>query len=214
MCKYNFTKSTGDILENYEKVVSNDEKTSTSSLTPTKGKFALICAAAGAFTIGTHATTTNWPNIFINENQTNIEAYVNETKALNEYREILNTSIIKYKQDKKEIVRKILAFKMLNENWDGYGAFPLEAESAANAIELIDKIGEELFKRVSDVYPNPNGTITFEWNNIDNEILSVEVGNNDISYYMEYTSEEIIYRNNRPINDDEAETISQFIKYI
>ena len=141
----------------------------------------------------------------------NIEFYNNTVAGLSDYFYTLKHDIIKQRFDKKEIIKKILSFKMLNENWDGYGAYPLEAESAANAIEFIDKIGEELYSKINDVYPNPNGTISFDWYNNSDEIFSLEIGNEEVSYYLELTEEETIYKNNRPINDKEIEDIKKFI---
>lgn len=147
------------------------------------------------------------------ENRLSIENY-EENVCINDYLKDLNNIIIKKNYDKKEILKKIFAFKMLNENWDGYGAYPLEAETAANAIEMLDLIGEELFSGVNDIYPNPNGTLTFEWNNNTGEIFSLEIGNNKVSYFLEMTPEETIYKNNIPVNVSEAEKIAEYIRYI
>lgn len=147
------------------------------------------------------------------ENRLSIENY-EENVSINDYLKDINSIIIKKNYDKKDILKKIFSFKMLNENWDGFGAYPLEAETAANAIELLDMIGEELFSKVNDIYPNPNGTLTFEWNNNAGEIFALEIGNNEVSYFLEMTPEETIYKNNIPVNVSEAEKIAEYIRYI
>lgn len=176
-----------------------------------KAKMALI-VATGFVTLS--------PNLslraeikFQKENKLSVENY-EENVCINDYLMDINSLIIKKNHDKKEILKKIFSFKMLNENWDGYGAYPLEAETAANAIELLDLIGEELFSKVNDIYPNPNGTLTFEWNNNTGEIFALEIGNNEVSYFLEMTPEETIYKNNIPVNVSEAEKIAEYIRYI
>lgn len=115
---------------------------------------------------------------------------------------------------KLEIIKDILAFKTLCNNWDGYGAYPLEIDSASNAISLIDKIGEEIFCRVNDYFPNPNGTISFIWTNDDDEVISLEIGNQLMSYYVELNSKKVLYYNNIEINDKEAKKISEYIQLL
>jgi len=66
---------------------------------------------------------------------------------------------------KYEVIMDILSFKSLHEKWDGFDAIPLEVKSATNSIKLVDYIGEDVFCSITNYYPNPNGTITFEWEN-------------------------------------------------
>lgn len=123
-------------------------------------------------------------------------------------------NISKITLSKRSLVREILSFKALCHNWDGYGALPLEVESAANSIHLIDLIGENAFCTVREFYPNPHGTITFEWDNTESEIVSVEVGNESFSYFVEMASKEVQYFNNKLINAKEAKELKSFIEAI
>ncbi len=118
------------------------------------------------------------------------------------------------KHTKKEIIKEILSFKTLNNNWDGYGAIPLEIESASNAILLIDLLGESIFCSVNEIYPNPNGTISLKWNNASDETLSMEVGNNTLSYYISLSNSKPLFFNNIEINAKEAEKISKYIQML
>ncbi|MCC5917956.1 MAG: hypothetical protein JJU02_11590 [Cryomorphaceae bacterium] len=113
---------------------------------------------------------------------------------------------------KRDIIKDILSYKALNNNWDGFSAVPLEVASAANCFLLMDKIDEQIFCSVSNYYPNPNGTITFEWENEEQELVSVEVGNNNFSYFVAFASVEVKYFNNILFDDREINKLAEFIK--
>ncbi len=132
-----------------------------------------------------------------------ISNYVNRINYLN-----------KNYNSKYSIIENILSFKSLNNNWDGFNSIPLEIKSASNAIKLLDLIGDDSSSSVKDFYPNPNGTITFEWYNDQNETVFLEVGNSTFSYYVEYNSIETKYFNNQVINEENSKLLSKFIKAI
>ena len=115
---------------------------------------------------------------------------------------------------KYSIIENILAFKSLNNNWDGFNSIPLEIKSASNAIKLLDLIGDDTASSVKDYYPNPNGTITFEWYNDQDETVFLEIGNSTFSYYVEYNSIETKYFNKKIINEENSKLLSTFIKAI
>lgn len=149
----------------------------------------------------------------------------NYDKFLHEYADVVDSDINEYIKQinivthidrfpKNEIIKEILSYKALNNNWDGYGAMPTEIESATNAILLIDLIGESIFTLVNEFYPNPNGTISFEWVNNSNEIFSLEVGNESMSYFIKLASQEPIFYDNKPVNAEEANKISEYIRLL
>lgn len=115
---------------------------------------------------------------------------------------------------KYAIIESILSFKSLNNNWDGFNSIPLEVKSASNAIKLLDLVGSDIFCSVKDFYPNPNGTICFEWYNDEDEIVFLEVGNTTFSYYVTYNSIETNYFNKQVVNEDNSKLLSKFIKAI
>lgn len=145
----------------------------------------------------------------------------NDIEITNNYNQYINQSFTKYineistlsipSKTKSSIIKNILGFKSLESSWDGYGAVPLEIESASNAIDLIDLIGEKTFCSVKEYYPNPNGTISLEWENNQNEIVSVEIGNKTMSYFVELSSKNVEYYNKININGKEAKKLSEFI---
>ncbi len=132
-----------------------------------------------------------------------ISSYVNKINYINK------NHISKY-----SIIESILSFKSLNNNWDGFNSIPLEVKSASNAIHLLDLVGADLFCSVKDFYPNPNGTITFEWYNEEDEIVFLEIGNSTFSYYVTFNAIETNYFNKQFINEENSKLLSKFIKAI
>lgn len=112
---------------------------------------------------------------------------------------------------KYEVIMDILSFKSLHEKWDGFDAIPLEVKSATNSIKLVDYIGEDVFCSITNYYPNPNGTITFEWENKENEIVSVEVGNDTFTYFVDVAATETKFYNNLPLDVEHTEVLSKYI---
>lgn len=148
----------------------------------------------------------------------------NEIKITRLYNKSINDGLVKYIDNiniiskrnitKKSLLKDILSFKALSESWDGYGAIPLGVECAVNSIQLFDLVGEELFCGLTDFHPNPNGTISFEWQNKENEVVSLEVGKNSFSYFVEMSSINVKFFNNRLINAEEASILSEYIQAI
>ena len=113
---------------------------------------------------------------------------------------------------KEELLKEVLSFKALNNNWDGYGALPLELDSAANVINLMNLIDDKAIAKLDGIYPNPNGTISLIWNRLDNSEISLEVGNNTMSYYVLIPDEEPIFCNKIDINTLEANILTKYIQ--
>lgn len=110
-----------------------------------------------------------------------------------------------------EIEKEILAFTSLENNWDGYGAIPACKECASNAISLIKLIRENTFCSITECYPNPNGTISLEWNKDNKEHVYVEVGRETMSYDIRVTGKNHEHYNKININSKEAKKLSGFI---
>lgn len=96
--------------------------------------------------------------------------------ALNENRkERIQTEKIMWQNE-------IQGLAKLQNNWDGYGAMQVLPECLKNAIAILWR--ENLSsKYLTDVFANPNGTISLEWNNSKNTV-GLEVGLRTMSYYM------------------------------
>lgn len=115
---------------------------------------------------------------------------------------------------KKEVIQNILSFKSLINNWDGYKALPLEVESAGNTIYLLNLLEDDLIGRIDDFYPNPHGTISFEWINNLNEKVYLEVGNKSFSYFAKFNSSEPLFFDNLEISDENIEVLAQHIRAV
>ncbi|WP_343696280.1 hypothetical protein [Flavobacterium sp.] len=140
----------------------------------------------------------------------NIENVINEQSvfSLEDYENVflmdnylLNNEVLNNRK-KKEIIESILSFKSLQESWDGYGAFPLQVKSAANAIDFLEvlDLSSEFFPP-TDIFPNPTGTASLIWENDLEERLSLEIGNNAISYYTKFNGSEVEFFNDVEINE-------------
>ena len=52
----------------------------------------------------------------------------------------------------------------LKENWDGYGAAPISEQTRDNALRFVNLIEAAPYGLPApEICPNPNGTISFEW---------------------------------------------------
>lgn len=112
-----------------------------------------------------------------------------------------------------QIIKELISFRSLENNWDGHSSIPLEVESTANAIRLLDLIGSKIFNSIKEIYPNPHGTISYVWEGSKGQTLSLEIGNSSMSYFVEPSEGDITYRNERPINHKEAWEISEHLKH-
>jgi hypothetical protein len=129
-----------------------------------------------------------------------LSAYVNKLKKVS----------VK-KLTKFQIFEEILSFKSLENSWDGYNAKPLGIKCASNAFKLLDSIGESELNKISDFYPNPNGTISFEWENDNDEIVSLEIGKDTFSYYVSFNSVDTKYFNKQKIDSGDISIFQKFI---
>lgn len=66
-------------------------------------------------------------------------------------------------------------------NWDGYNALGVKAETKENAIRGINNILLEA--PPPEMTPNPNGTLSFEWET-QNGAAHLEVGQTTFSFYI------------------------------
>jgi hypothetical protein len=96
----------------------------------------------------------------------------------------------------------------LKLNWDGYGAIPVLDKIAQTAKQLIGILGFSFVERISDIFPNAHGTLTMEWENSHQEKLSLEIGENNYSYFIKFNTINPKFVNGENILSDLA-TITQ-----
>lgn len=185
--------------------VSNSQDNSTNiglPLVRTKNNFLHIAGAT--MLLGSQFSYSN-PVIKLNNEGYNIENVIADYKKNIElpstyYITEIN-SILKNNYTKKGIIKEILSFKSLTNNWDGYGSIPLEVEASSNALYIINELDDNTIASLSEIFPNPNGTVSLTWENINDEILSLEIGNNTMSYFSSLLNKETLYFNNVKINE-------------
>lgn len=113
---------------------------------------------------------------------------------------------------RNQIIKDIISFASLSHDWDGYGALPLEVESAANSILITNQLSNSELSKISALYPNPHGTITFEWKTDLEERISLEVGNTSFSYYTKEKSSEPKFYNNMKFGEAEIDEFAKVIQ--
>jgi len=111
-----------------------------------------------------------------------------------------------YLNRRERVIEKINGFANLKENWDGYGAITIKKKTIQNAIQFIKRI--ELPNRLPDIYPETNGTITFDWENA-NQLFSIELGKTRYSYFFRGNHKE---KNSGFISDLNTGKIKELIK--
>lgn len=209
-----FNSEISDKIENsFEATTSPSEKFFIS-----KNRNAYLqCLVSGTFLLGAQAESKAFENKIIQGEDNNVIEVVqlynkNVNESLSYYLDQVNDLCLGDRKDKYEIIKDVLSFKSLTNNWDGFGAIPVEIESASNVINLIDLIGENEFCKVSELFPNPNGTISLIWNNKSGEMVSLDVGNKNMSYYVDLMSQKTLYFDNIEINHLEAKKVASFIE--
>ncbi|MBA7518354.1 hypothetical protein ES705_10424 [subsurface metagenome] len=110
----------------------------------------------------------------------------------------------------EDIVSNILSFHTLKQDWDGYGAIPSNVKTCANSISFLVEV-KEFKDYITEVYPNPHGTISIEWENLNNERLVVEIGEDGFSFYIKCDAEPLI-TGEFDTSDIAAEKISRHLK--
>lgn len=138
-------------------------------------------------------------NVIAEPSAFSLEDYEN-VFLIDNYNYVLNNEGLNKK--KKEIIESILSFKSLQESWDGYGAFPLQVKSAGNAIDFLEVLDlSSEFYPPTDIFPNPTGTASLIWENDAEERVSLEIGNNAMSYYTKFNGNEVLFFNDVEINE-------------
>lgn len=133
------------------------------------------------------------------------------TEEISEYS---NTLLQKSYVNKGLFIENILSFKSLENSWDGYGALPLGVKCAKNAIMLLDSFDMAILTKVSDIHPNPNGTITFEWENKDSEIVSIEIGKDTFTYFVDFNSLDTKFYNKQSFSFENIQLLKKYISAI
>lgn len=112
---------------------------------------------------------------------------------------------------REEAMDEVRTFANFQDDWDGYGAIRPLSECLNHALDIIrnEKISLDY---LTDIYPNPNGTLTLEWEQDDNEI-GLEVGSREFSYYAHF-GEVHTYNNQKLYVAKEIEKLAGYISFM
>lgn len=86
----------------------------------------------------------------------------------------------------------------LSDNWDGYGALRISEEALRNAMSVVHSTCiHNLGSTSPAVSPNPNGTVSLEWQRDDREAY-IEIGNTRASGYCRFSNQKPLYLQGSP----------------
>jgi len=80
-----------------------------------------------------------------------------------------------------EAKERLREYASMPENWDGYGALRISEETTKNSIAAVEGILRQA--PVPDISPNPNGTISLEWESTWG-VAHLEIGRTKFSFYV------------------------------
>ncbi len=144
------------------------------------------------------------------------EAENNADKMTISYHKVAKANNHLIKSEKKDVLREqaldeVRSFANFQDGWDGYGAVRPVAECLNHALEIIRNKNIRI-EHLTDIYPNPNGTLTMEWERDDKEI-GLEVGSREFSYFAHF-DEYHSYNNRKPYVVEELEKLSEYIAFL
>ena len=106
---------------------------------------------------------------------------------------------------------QVLAIANYQNDWDGYGAIRPLSECLSHALDIINE--EKIcLNCLTDIYPNPNGTISFEWEEEDKEI-GLEFGSKEFSYYTRF-GDHHSYNNKKKYVAEEIGKLAEIVSYM
>lgn len=137
----------------------------------------------------------------------------NAEKVTISYYKVVKANNHLVKNERRDVQREqaqdeVRAFANFQDDWDGYGAIRPVSECLNHALEIISNKNIRL-EYLSDIYPNPNGTISLEWEQNGNEI-GLEVGSREFSYFAIFEGVHT-YNNRKEYVAEEIEKLSEHI---
>ena len=125
-----------------------------------------------------------------------------ETPSLSAYISLVSTSQRSNIEElRKASYEQILSFKSLDNNWDGFGAIPINVRCASSALCIINFLEEPELNSISDLFPNANGSVCIKWVNNFGERLTLSIGSETFSFYVKKTGIDVEFYDNQLIND-------------
>lgn len=101
------------------------------------------------------------------------------------------------------INEKINEFSLLSDNWDGYDSISIIENVVDISRELVSSLDNQYVTSMTDIFPNPSGTITMEWEMSIDELVSLEIGDGGgYSFFATYLNEHPYFMNGVNIIQD------------
>lgn len=150
---------------------------------------------------------------FLYNTETVTETVNTEDVSYFKISEITTEEVIEDEHDilREQAQEEIRTFANFQDDWDGYGAVRPVAECLNHAMEIIRSKNINL-DYLTDIYPNPNGTISLEWEQNDNEI-GLEVGSHEFSYFAHFGGIHT-YNNRKEYVAEEIEKLAGYISIL
>jgi hypothetical protein len=131
------------------------------------------------------SSTITYPELYAGRSETRISNYSEflDTfkRTFKSHIDLISSSVIGSFGRNLIYWRQLEEISNLGVDWDGYGALPLEKQSVLNTRKILEMMPKEF--PVPDLTPNPNGTISLDWE-ISNIVISVEIGNSKFSAFL------------------------------
>jgi len=87
---------------------------------------------------------------------------------------------------KERIHTEINSYANLNDGWDGVDSYAPTDETINNTIGLVDSLGD-LIQLIDEdyIYPTFDGMIVIDFQNDNDDLVSVEIGHNTVGYFFQ-----------------------------
>lgn len=96
----------------------------------------------------------------------------------------LQNDVILVEENKRDNLKiEVMALAKLADNWDEEGAQRVSTTAIKNVLNLLNYASVRV-DLLQDIYANPNGTISIEWENDNHEYAGVQIGRKQMSYYV------------------------------
>lgn len=103
---------------------------------------------------------------------------------------VSTSSLQKLTNVPKKLIDELHFLANLPNDWAGIGSLPVFTKIIEKTIVFLSQMNEAIIDSISDYYPNPNGTLTMEWENLQSEKLVLEIGLANFSYFIKYNQHE------------------------
>lgn len=107
-----------------------------------------------------------------------------DTETIQKVFASLQNEAISVEESKRDSFKvEAMALAKLADNWDEEGALRVSTTAIKNVLNLLDHASVRV-DLLQDIYANPNGTVSVEWENNNHEYAGVQIGRKQMSYYV------------------------------